>query len=580
MTIRSHQTDCPIIVTGAEASPSEQYAAEELQRFVEEICGARLTLHTDGRPVDDPMILLGDSPALRSIAPNVDLSDLGDEGYILRTAGPHLIVAGGRKRGTLYAVYGLLEDHLGCRWFTSEVSRIPRQSEIVLDGLDQRRNPVLEYRDPFVTEAFHGDWSARNRMNGSSAHLEPRHGGRTVYVGFVHTFNRLVPPEEYFETHPEYFSEINGTRTCERAQLCLTHPDVLRIATENVRTWLRANPEATIVSVSQNDWHGACTCVPCSALAEKEESESGPLLHFVNAVADAIKDEFSHVAVDTLAYQYTRKPPKFVRPRPNVIIRLCTIECCFAHPLSTGPSPQNARFREDIEGWHRICDRLYIWDYVTDFRHYLLPFPNLRAIPDNIRFFVAHSVKGIFEEGPYGQAVGTESAELRSYLMAKCLWDPDCDAEAVIHDFLQAVYGSAHEPVRGYYDLLHDQVEAQGAHVGCFEAPETYLTHDLMDQADALFDEAERRAGEDQVVLNRLRLARLPILYTRIALDRKRFEEGKDLSSADWTRWEGWIQRFEAEARALGVVQVREGGPEKMTKDWLAALPKRTSGGA
>lgn len=580
MTIRSHQTDCPIIVTGAEASPSEQYAAEELQRFVEEICGARLTLHTDGRPVDDPMILLGDSPALRSIAPNVDLSDLGDEGYILRTAGPHLIVAGGRKRGTLYAVYGLLEDHLGCRWFTSEVSRIPRQSEIVLDGLDQRRNPVLEYRDPFVTEAFHGDWSARNRMNGSSAHLEPRHGGRTVYVGFVHTFNRLVPPEEYFETHPEYFSEINGTRTCERAQLCLTHPDVLRIATENVRTWLRANPEATIVSVSQNDWHGACTCVPCSALAEKEESESGPLLHFVNAVTDAIKDEFPHVAVDTLAYQYTRKPPKFVRPRSNVIIRLCTIECCFAHPLSTGPSPQNARFREDIEGWHRICDRLYIWDYVTDFRHYLLPFPNLRAIPDNIRFFVAHSVKGIFEEGPYGQAVGTESAELRSYLMAKCLWDPDCDAEAVIHDFLQAVYGSAHEPVRGYYDLLHDQVEAQGAHVGCFEAPETYLTHDLMDQADALFDEAERRAGEDQVVLNRLRLARLPILYTRIALDRKRFEEGKDLSPADWTRWEGWIQRFEAEARALGVVQVREGGPEKMTKDWLAALPKRTSGGA
>ena len=296
----------------------------------------------------------------------------------------------------------------------------------------------------------------------------------------------------------------------------------------------------------------------------------------MNAVADAIEDEFPHVAVDTLAYQYTRKPPRFVRPLPNVIIRLCTIECCFVHPLSTGPCPQNAWFREDVVGWHRICDRLYVWDYVTDFRHYLLPFPNLRVIPDNIRFFVAHGVKGIFEEGPYGQAVGTESAELRSYLMAKCLWDPDCDADAVMDEFLQAVYGPAYEPVRRYYDLLHDHVEAhQDVHVGCFEAPETYLTHDLMDRADALFDEAEQRAAKDDAVLKRLRLARLPILYTRIALDRQRFEEGKDLSPEDWARWEGWIGRFEAEAPALGVVQVREGGPERITEDWGKALPRR-----
>ena len=576
MTISSDRTDHPIIVIGTDASPSEHYAAEELQRFVEEICGVRLTIHTDGRPVDGPMILLGGSPALRSIAPDVDRSDLGDEGYILRTVGPHLILFGGRKRGSLYAVYGLLEDHLGCRWFTSTLSCIPKRSEIVLDGLDERRMPVLEYRDPYVTEAFDGTWSARNRMNASAAHLEPKHGGRTVYAGFVHTFNSLVPPEEYFDAHPEYFSEINGERTCERAQLCLTNPDVLRIATENVRAWLRANPEATIVSVSQNDWHGACTCAACSALAEKEESESGPLLHFVNAVADAIKDEFPHVAVDTLAYQYTRKPPKFVRPLPNVIIRLCTIECCFVHPLSTGPCPQNARFREDVVGWHRICDRLYVWDYVTDFRHYLLPFPNLRVIPDNIRFFVAHGVKGIFEEGPYGQAVGTESAGLRSYLMAKCLWDPDCDADAAMDEFLRAVYGPAYGPVRRYYDRLHNHVEAhQDVHVGCFEAPETYLTHDLMDRADALFDEAERCAGKDEAFLKRLRLARLPILYARIALDRQRFEQGEDLSPADWTRWEGWIGRFEAEARTLSVVQVREGGSERMTEDWLAALPRR-----
>ena len=172
--------------------------------------------------------------------------------------------------------------------------------------------------------------------------------------------------------------------------------------------------------------------------------------------------------------------------------------------------------------------------------------------------------------------MGTEGAELRSYLMAKCLWDPDCDADAAMDEFLQAVYGPAYGPVRRYYDHLHDHVEAhQDVHVGCFEAPETYLTHELMDRADTLFDEAEQRAAKHDAVLKRLRLARLPILYARIALDRQRFEEGKGLSSADWAQWEGWIGRFEAEARALGVVQVREGGPERMTEDWLRALPQR-----
>ena len=53
----------------------------------------------------------------------------------------------------------------------------------------------------------------------------------------------------------------------------------------------------------------------------------------VNSVADAIADEFPHVVVDTLAYQYTRPAPNITVPRKNVVIRLCSIECNFAAPL-------------------------------------------------------------------------------------------------------------------------------------------------------------------------------------------------------------------------------------------------------
>ena len=136
------------------------------------------------------------------------------------------------------------------------------------------------------------------------------------------------------------------------------------MAIEQVRQWIKDAPEATFFSVSQNDWGNYCQCPNCTALAEHEGSQSGPLIEFVNAIADALKDDYPNVTIDTLAYQYTRKPPKYTRPRPNVCVRLCSIECCFAHPLESDPF--NATFVADIRDWAKICNRLYIWDYTRE----------------------------------------------------------------------------------------------------------------------------------------------------------------------------------------------------------------------
>lgn len=103
----------------------------------------------------------------------------------------------------------------------------------------------------------------------------------------------------------------------------------------------------------------------------------GPLLRAVNQVADAIKDDFPHVEVDTLAYQYTRPPPKITKPRSNVIIRLCSIECNFGVPLS---DPSNSHFRDDMVGWSQISDRIWIWNYVTDFGNYVMPWPDYYSV--------------------------------------------------------------------------------------------------------------------------------------------------------------------------------------------------------
>ena len=152
---------------------------------------------------------------------------------------------------------------------------------------------------------------------------------------------------------------------------------------------MEADPNATVISVTQNDGGSACRSAEEDRVAKEEGSDAGPLLRAVNSIADAIKDDHPSVVVETLAYTYTRKAPKLTHPRPNVVIRLSNIECDFFHPLSTTlSSGANAAFVADLEAWHVISNR--IWTYVTDFGNWVMPWPDYFTKEINIQFYIEH----------------------------------------------------------------------------------------------------------------------------------------------------------------------------------------------
>ncbi|MGC9327670.1 MAG: DUF4838 domain-containing protein, partial [Candidatus Hinthialibacter sp.] len=421
------------IVIGEGASDSERWAASELQQWLKEISGADFPLRTDDETLKPHEIVVGwnrHSQALLHQEGDAG-PDPMDESFTYRNVGPSIVIWGGKTRGTQYGVFTFLENELGCRWYTPLVSVIPEKDHFTFHYLHHSESPGIRVRNDFYYEAFDPIWAARNKVNGAMGYRE-QPGGLECYWA-VHTFFPLVPPDEFYEEHPEYYSLIDGKRVYQRAQLCLTNPDVLRIVTERILERIRQNPEYLIYSVSQNDWAGACQCDACQAIAKREESESGPVLWFVNQVAEAVEKEFPDKYIGTLAYQYTRKPCKTIRPRKNVVIRLCSIECCFAHDFEH--CPENESFVRDIKGWAAIAPKLYIWDYVVNFSHYIMPYPNFRVLQPNIQFFRDHNAIGIMEQAAY-QSRGGEFAELRSYLISKLLWNPECDVEAVIDDFM------------------------------------------------------------------------------------------------------------------------------------------------
>src|SRR5665213_297296 len=438
-----------VIVVDPAATATERYAAGQLASTLQQITGAAFEIRTN---TDSPArsIIVGQGSAARKRFGETPFAQLGGEELIIRTKGNRILLAGGQPRGTLYAVSRFLQDACGVRWWTGWASRIPQTRSLRIPKMNIRAKPAFEYRDPYWHCAFDADWCWHNFCNGENSHLTPEQGGCVIYKYFVHSFYKLVPPEKYFAPHPEWFSLVNGRRTNHDAQLCLSNPELRAFVVQRVKEALRESPEARIISVSQNDCFNPCQCANCKAIDEAEGSPAGSIIAFVNYIAEKIEPEFPKVAVDTLAYQYTRKPPRTLRPRRNVIVRLCSIECNFREDLD---SPSNAPFAADVHGWEQRADRLYIWDYVTDFAHYLQPFPDWFTLGPNLRFFQAHHVRGVFEEGA-NESYGAEMAELRAWLLAQMLWNPQQDDRVLIKEFLDGYYGPAGRPI-ARLSLIH-----------------------------------------------------------------------------------------------------------------------------
>ena len=503
-----------VIVINASASQSERRGARELQTYLQEMSGAELKIIDDRQLLPEHAILVGRSRHTDALQLNAELKTLGPEGFVFKTIDGRLIILGSNIRGAMYGCTTFLEK-LGVRWLTPKVTIVPHRSAIVLPALDERQLPDFEYRAPYIYEAFEKNWAARLRTNGQQAALDDSTGGKIVYDHFVHTFDSLIPQSE-FDAHPEYFPLINGKRTSGYVQRCLSNPDVLRLMIQGVQKWIVQDPTAMIYSVSQNDTYKFCECDRCKAIeARYGGKHSGIYLWFVNQVAEAIEKDHPDKLIDTLAYMFTEEPPSGIVPRKNVRVRLCPISCCEAHPYEKCSDPKTTAFMNNLKGWSKITDTLYIWHYNTDFAHYLMPFPDFDQFPDSIRLYKLSGVRGIFFEGD--STPGSADAELSAYVMAHLMWNHQQDPNALIDEWMHGVYGQAYPPMRRWFDLLQEKVRVKDKHLHIGDGPNNYfLISDVLAEGDQLFDEAERLSADSANASYYIAKARLGLRYVKL----------------------------------------------------------------
>lgn len=437
-----------IILTN-NASLSERTAAKELQTIIKDISGATL-------PISNHSVNKGIYIGWTAHT-GVPKPAATDESFTYKSADGNLYIYGGSERGTMYGVYCFLERELGVHWYTSTFTKIPKRDHYILPRLFHSEKPAIKKRLDFLYDALHhNEWAAHNLLNTQHQYSQTPYGPMSSYWG-MHTFQTLMPPAVYFEEHPEYYSVYKGQRS-DNSQLCLSNEQMRHELTKNLLDTIAKNPGYWCYDVSQNDNPHPCECAACQRLEKVYGGHSGAIIWFVNQVARDVKRFYPHIYIGTFAYSYTRQAPKSnIRPDDNVVIRLCDIECCMAHPLED--CPQNRSFLTDMNDWRRKAKNIYIWDYTTGFLNYLLPFPNFEVLADNFRYFSQSNVIGILEEGAH-DAPWNEFSELKQWLIAKLMWNPNQDVDSLATLFINDYYGTAAPYIKQYYDLCQEQVTA------------------------------------------------------------------------------------------------------------------------
>lgn len=434
-------------------------------------------------------------------------------------------------KGLCNAIFDFLESDLGCMFATQNFDYIPSLPTIYLTKGEKVVEPSIAWRDLYSheidynygnadTDYFNVDylgWNTKTKVNGA---------GYEDWYNFVHTSFSYISPEEYYDEHPEYFTLFKGKRTYTQGpvsgQLCWTNEDVYQIIKSKVFQQMRENPDKHIWDISQMDtWESkgiGCECDKCKAIDEREGSYMGSLLTFINRLADDVKEVFPNNYVSTLAYNYTQDPPKNIKPRDNVIIKLCLMPGNLADSYKNPTQKDSLKAHELVNAWGKIAENVVIWDYNVNYKNYLMPFPIYRYMEENQQFYIDNNVYGIFHQ--MDRDKGGASAEMNAYMYAKLMWNQDLDLHETMNKYLTVTYGDAAPYMAKYYSDLDYNLQKSGKRLYLynmvFQHRTGFLSVKNINNYLDTFEKALDSVKGNQDIVDRINREKTSVLFVKV----------------------------------------------------------------
>ncbi len=527
-----------VIVVPANATKDEKSAARDLQTYLRKVSGVRIEIIPERvEPAKSP-IYVGRCNAAESLGLVDEVSRLKDDGYIIKVASRDMFLIGKDPLATRFAVFGLLEDHFGVRWYMpGHVGEVVPESEVISIGKGE------EVKEPSFAMRWvgSGDWALHNRMNvGVDSEL-----GLHVYSP-CHTLHKLCTVEQYFNNHPEYFALIDGERKqyegVRRSQLCTSNQEVINVVSENAAKAFQENPELDFMTIFPSDYLGFCECENCTALDETgrisvEDVNSkwaflGPdkygvlsrrMAIFYNEVASRILQKYPNKHVLVGAYSAYLTPPKSlgIEPHENTIVEIVRSDC---HDLPVSWGLCNLPYGEAIDGWKDTFSKFSIYECYWKQAANELPYPIVHTIRRDIPFYHEKGCFGLYAQYS-SKNVGT--LLLNYYIAAKLLWDVNADVDEILDDFYHKFYGPAWRPMKSYYETLEDAVKYGNVHLPAeyHELPMIF-SKEVLDNCERYIGQARQAVKGTRILRKRVEMAETSFGYAKSAMEYVSYLQG------------------------------------------------------
>ena len=474
------------IILSKKASKVEVFAADELQQILKRISGVLLPVLNEGT---SRSIYIGEYFAKSN---EIDMREnkLGFDGFVMKSIGNNIFLAGLKGRGTLYAVYSFLRK-IGCRWYAPDFefygkwggAYIPQKTSIQLPNLNVISKPDYKYRKEYVeegrTHTVASDkkliaWMSKVGMNTFVYPLDYDHQGRVVWdsvrkelipelerrgmlveVG-GHGYQNYLPPSKYFEDHPNWFGLRNGKRSKDTKVVFNTsNKEAVDQFTNNIVAYLKNHPEINIFDLWPPD--GALWSDDSSSLKMGSPSDRQAIL--LNHVADIVGELFPKLEIESIAYQAYIAPPKHVQMvNPRIQLDFCPIARSFAHPIWDSTSPKNAYYDVLLKKWiggAAFQGDMGYYSYYSKYAWRSLPVVIPHLIQREMSYLQSIGITGI---GTYSEPGNWFTYEIDQYVIARCAWNAELHVDSLLANFLQKRYGHASKFISDYFKIIERTV--------------------------------------------------------------------------------------------------------------------------
>ncbi len=446
------------------ADPGNSAAAKLLQEFMVQAVPAAIThIGLETPSAGGIQIHLGNTARAKALG----LPPLGPGEFAIVFPDPAtIVIVGGSANGTLHGVSEFLERFAGVRWlFPGPLGRhVVRQDSLTIPMAEIRQKPA------FISRFFSNPFPAQESKN---PEYQGWLGFNRLYntINFHHNLFRLISPLKYGQTHPEFFPLINGKPVTEKTSHLewnpqLNAPGLTDAAIRHICEFFRKNPGTTSYSLGMNDCKRFADAKGNGINSMGYPNFSDHYYGWTNKVAAGVLKQYPDKYFGMLAYESVTDPPSFQLNR-HCVPYICVDRMTWYDPQCAENDKKRTR------NWNQHAATLGWYDYVYGDKMYIIPRVYNHLLAETVRFAAANGVQAYYAEN-YNGPFPTEGP--KTYLLAKLLWNPEINVDAVLDDWYRCAVGQAAAPyLKQYFDFWENYWREKAIHTEWFEADKNWV---------------------------------------------------------------------------------------------------------